>query len=149
MGHLTTGIKVYAVMGSDDVTLVSTARGIILDAEADRTTAAGGLNGAAVFPHAGRNRHHIIYATPVGTEKISIDYSLDGTSFFTVFTAASTSDAVYWDTGRSLPLAKPGTTALGSGGGSTTCPPPLVRITATGDANLELLSVLTYGTVVR
>ena len=148
MGQLTTGIKVYAVMGADDITLV-TAQGIILDAKEDQPVAAGGLDGASVFPHEGANRHHIIYALPVGSEKVSIDYSLDGATFFTVFTAAANGDAVYWDTGRSLPPAKPGTTALAAGGGVTACPPALVRLTVSNDANMEKLSVRTYGTSVR
>jgi hypothetical protein len=129
MGQLTSSIKSYR-----GTTVTS---GIILDNGSD-----------AVFPHRGQNLHHIIYVDPAASAKVSIQYSLDGTNFFTVFTAATNADNVYWDTGRSLPPALPGTTALGSGGGSVSCPPSLVKITVASGA-LAVLDVLTYGTTVR
>ena len=129
MGHLTSSIKNYRG--------TAVTSGIILDNGSDE-----------VFPHRGQNLHHIIYADPDASAKITIQYSLDGTNFFDVFTAATNADNVYWDTGRSLPPALPGTTALASGGGTTTCPPRLVKITVSSGA-LAVLDVLTYGSVVR
>ena len=146
MGQLTAATKVYAVMGSGAVTM-TTATGIILDSDADSAFAA--TNSRDAFGHRGMNLHHMIYATPALSKKISIHYSFDGTNFFTVFTAVADGDAVYWDTGRNIPAVKPLTTTLASGGGAMSCPPTLVKITATGDSDLELLSVKTYGTVVR
>ena len=129
MGQLTSSIKSYRG--------TTVASGIILDNGKD-----------AVFPHRGENLHHIIFADPAASAKITIQYSLDGTNFFTVFTAGTNGDNVYWDTGRSISPALPGTTALGSGGGATSCPPRLVKITVSSGALAEL-QVLTYGTVVR
>tara|TARA_R100001530_G_scaffold27366_1_gene21906 strand:- start:957 stop:1370 length:414 start_codon:yes stop_codon:yes gene_type:complete len=137
MGQLTSSIKSYR---ANTVTL--DANGLTLDA---------GPYAGVSLTHRGRNLHHIIYAATTNTKTITVNYSLDGTNFFPVFTTANGDHDLYWDTGRHSVVANPAaaTTALADGGGAMTCPPALVKITTETADNLSEFQVLTYGTLIR
>ena len=90
-----------------------------------------------VFPHRGANCHHLILAQPDGSETLTVEYSLDGTNWFAVATVAQVSGSCVFDTGSE------------GSGGSSACPPRLVRLKSSGDTAFVKLQVRTYGTVVR
>ena len=122
MGHLTTGIKTYVGTGT-------IAAEVILDSGED-----------ANFPHRGKNCHHLILANPASGKAVNIEYSFDGTNYSNVY-AGTANTIVLWDTGS---LGQ-----NGGGGGSTSCPPLLVRVSTDSGTSWDSLQVRTYGSTVR
>jgi hypothetical protein len=150
MGQLTSAIKscrLTDVTGKDGY--------VYLDREA--SSEAGATAGAeGLFPHRGRNSHHLILYKLTAGDKIEFEYSLDGVNYLKIAETAVQGQG-FLDTGQ-ISSGTTGTTIGFGGGGASTCPPCLVRLKLVFDGDgggavatnkIAELQVRTYGTVVR